>query len=226
MRSAAAVLPLLALVAAPAASQVRIIAGGEASQVEHRVNTGSGVGQSSGTMFGGFAGLGIGPRLEIGVWVGNGTLAADSARADDLDLSRGGVHASVFATPWLALRGAVVVHTLVTPVATQRWTTGRLGVDARAPLLDGRFHALGRFELFPLVSVSGIEEPNRAFGAAAGVSWAAGPLSAELLYALERYDFQQQRREQLGFLTGRLSFRLGGGRGSSAPVDAPQSGTP
>ncbi len=226
-----AVLLSLALVA-PAGgavrAQLRITGSAEASQVEHRVNAGFGVEQSSGTIFGGHGALGFGPRLEIGVRASSGTLTADSVGADDLDFARGGVYAAVFAVPWLALRAEVGVHTLSTPVAVQRWTTGRMGAEARAPMLDGRFHAIGRLELFPLISVSGIEKPNRAFGAAAGVQWSAGPVSAQLLYALERYDFPQsggvERREQLSFLTGRLSVRVG--RSASAPANAPQGGTP
>jgi hypothetical protein len=72
-----------------------------------------------------------------------------------------------------------------------------------------------RFEFFPLVSASGLERPNRAFGATSGLAFRSGIVAASLVYQFERYDFPDvagvARREQMSYLVGSIGLALGRG---------------
>jgi hypothetical protein len=66
------------------------------------------------------------------------------------------------------------------------------------------------------VEVSGLERPSRAFGAASGLTFRSGIVTASVLYQLNRYDFPQagtvERREQVSYLLGTVGLALGRGR--------------
>lgn len=212
-RVAVVLLTAGAAAAAPAAAQVAVSGSALVSQVEHRVSAGRGVEQTSGTIFGGAATLYVASRFEISVQGQSGTLNADSSFADDLDDAEGEVRFAVLAVPWLALEGGVGARSFATAFARQRWVTMRLGAEARLAFVGGAIQGRVRAELLPVVSVTGLEAPNRAVAAAAGLEWRSGPLTAGLQYALERYDFplvgSLKRHQQLSVLTAKLGLGLG-----------------
>lgn len=213
----AAVQALLCVVALvrPASAQLSLSGTGLVSVVEHRVNAGSGVEQSSGTTFGGVGRLGVGSALELTFQAASGELTADSAGADDRNLAEAEFRAAVLAVPWLALYAGVGVRSYATTFARQRWISSRLGAEARLAFVGGALRSVVRFELLPTVTVSGLEKPNRALAAGAGMEWRIGILTASILYSLERYDFplarDVTRHEQLSALSAQLGLRVGRG---------------
>lgn len=213
MRIALGIAALLAGVAGPAAAQLGLGAGGAVAFAEHRVRAGGGVEQASGTLQGGFARLAVGSRFELVGEALRGELTADSAGADDRKLTQVVARAAVLPVPWLALVGGVTAQTHATQIARQRWVAARFGAEARLAFVGGAFRGIVRAELMPSVSVSGLDGPNRALAAAAGLEWEAGVLVARLQYEFERYDFPLvgavARREQLSSLSARLGLRVG-----------------
>jgi hypothetical protein len=213
----AALLALAALLAAPHAATGQATVGvlGEALYVQHRVDAGSGLELSSGTLVGARAVGAWGRYLEFSVAGATGALTADSGQADDADLARGEVALTVLPVPFLGIRLGAEQHTFSTPFAVQRWTAARVGGEGRLRFSGGRVTGMLRFEFFPAVSVSGLERPNRAFGAASGIAFRSGVLTASLVYQLDRYDFPEvggvARREHLSLLTGSIGLAIGRG---------------
>jgi hypothetical protein len=204
----------LALVPAALRAQLRVGAAGEARYVQHRVNAGNGVGLSSGSLFGGRAMVGIGTHVEVSASVAQGSLTADSAIANDEDLARGEATVTVLPVPYLGIRVGAEQHTFTLPnVAVQRWTSARIGGEARLAFHGGMVTSLLRFDFYPTVSVSGITKPNTAFGGASGIVFRSGVVHAAITYELERYDFPQSggvtRHEQVSYLVGTVGLILG-----------------
>lgn len=204
----------LLLVAGPAAAQVSVGAAGLGTAVEHRVEAGRGVQQTSGTAFGGAATLGLGQRFELAFQGAKGTLNADSATAVDEDFSEAVARVAVLPVDWLAIVGGLSARSLAAPFARQRWVAARFGAEARLDIAGGALRGLARAELLPLVSVTGLENPTRAVAARAGLEWRAGVVHAALSYEVERYEFPAagdvKRREQLATLTAVLGLHFGG----------------
>ena len=201
------------LAASPVAAQVRVGASGSALLMQHRVFAGNGVELSSGPLYGGGVFGAVGQHVEFAFEGASGKLNKDSAQASSATLSRAEGHVAILPVPWLALRAGAGVHTFSNAVAVQRWTTVRVGGEARLRFVGGAVAGLVRFELYPIVDVTGLEKPSRAFGAASGLQLTAGALLAELMYTFERYDFPPvggvTRAEQLSALTVSLGLRLG-----------------
>ncbi len=208
-----AVPAVLAACAAPLAAQIRLEAAGIGQSVQHRVDAGSGLELSSGTLYGAAVFATLNPRLEVGLEGITGSLTRDSGQAENATLARAEAHVAVFPMPWLALRAGLGIHTFRTPIAVQRWTTMRVGAEGRLEFVGGALSGIARFELYPVADVTGLSRPNRAFGAASGLRFGAGALSAEVLYTLERYDFPETggvaRVEQLSALRVSVGVRLG-----------------
>lgn len=209
------VLTLAVALALPASArgQATVRVAGEGAYVQHRVNAGSGLELSSGTVIGGRVAAAWGQYLEVALAGAAGALTADSAQADDADLARGDVALTVLPVPWLGIRVGASRHTFTSPFAVQRWQAARVGGEGRLRFSGGRVTGVLRFEFFPLVSVSGLERPNRAFGAASGLAFRSGMVTASLGYHLERYDFPEvagyARREQMSYLTASVGLALG-----------------
>jgi hypothetical protein len=198
-------------VARTAAAQV-VTAAASVSFTEHRVDAGYGVERSSGVLGGGRVTLGLPPRVELDVTAASGTLERDSANAEDRHVAEIGFDARYRPLSWLWLETGIATRTYSAPIAVQRWTSLRLGAEARVPFFGGRAEGVGRLLFLPLVSVTGLEQPELALTAAAGVEYRLGPIAAGVFYSLERYDFSAQdgvaRAEQLSALTVRASARL------------------
>ena len=213
MRRVAVAAALLALLPGAASAQLRIGAAGEARYVQHRVNAGNGVELSSGSAFGGRALVGIGTHVEVSASVAQGSLTADSAQADNADLARGEATVTVLPVPYLGIRVGGEQHTFTTPVVVQRWTSARIGGEARLAFHGGVVTSLLRFDFYPTVSVSGTTKPNTAFGGASGIIFRSGIVHAAITYELERYDFPASggvtRHEQVSYLVGTVGLILG-----------------
>jgi len=201
--------------AMPAAAQLAVRGAGVLSVVEHRVDAGTGVEQASGTLFGAEGTLFVGSRVEIQVRAAGGKLTADSAGAVDRDVAEGTIRASVLTVPWLALHAGFTARTFGTPLVRQRWTALRFGGEARLGFVGDQITGVLRAEILPSVTVSGLEKPNRAFAAGAGLEWRLGVVSLGVQYDLERYDFPivagVERREQYSTLIVHAGLRLPGG---------------
>ena len=175
---------------------------------------------SSGVVFGGALGLLIGDRFAVWGEARGGRLAAASAEGEDRDVAEVQLAGEAYLRPWLTAQGGVNVRSYSTPLARQRWTTLRLGAEARVPLaLDG-VHGLVRAQWMPVVSVSGLEHPDIALAAGVGVEWRGPRVSVRALYTLERYDFSgsaaAQRLEEVSSLQvgATLRLRTSGRKGS------------
>jgi hypothetical protein len=202
-----------ACAAGPLAAQTRLGAWGIGLAVQHRVDAGNGLELSSGALYGAALSMSLNPRLEIGIEGVTGNLTRDSGQAENATLARAEGHVAVQAMPWLALRTGLGIHTFKTPIAVQRWTSVRVGAEGRLDFVGGALSGIVRFELYPIVDVTGLGKPNRAFGAASGLRFNAGVVSGDVLYTFERYDFPEAggvaRVEQLSALRVSLGVRLG-----------------
>jgi hypothetical protein len=207
-------LGLLGALTPPLRAQLSARGTGLVAVAEHRVDAGSGVERASGMLIGGEGTLFLGARTEIFVHAAGGKLTASSANADDRDLGEVEVRAAVVPVPWLAFHAGLSSREYSTALVRQRWTALRFGGEARLAFVGSNVTGMLRAEVLPSVSVSGQENPSRAFAAAAGLEWRAGLLAVGLRYELERYDFPAvagvARREQLSMLTAHVGLRLGG----------------
>lgn len=213
MRRVALVLAVSALLAGPLAAQLHVTVAGVGEAAQHRVDAGNGLELSSGTVYGASLTAQLGAKLEFGVLGTTGTLTRDSGGAENASLARGEAHVAVLAMPWLALSAGLDMHTFRTPLAVQRWTSLRVAAEGRLAFAGDNIWAIGRFELYPLVDVTGLDHPNRAFGAASGLGFGAGRIVGDAVYSLERYDFPAvngvARIEQLSSLRLRVGVALG-----------------
>jgi len=210
----------LALAPVQAAGQMSLHGRAEIGRVEYRVRDSGTVQPSSGVVFGGALGLLIGDRFAVWGEARGGRLAAASAEGEDRDVAEVQLAGEAYLRPWLTAQGGVNVRSYSTPLARQRWTTLRLGAEARVPLaLDG-VHGLVRAQWMPVVSVSGLEHPEFALAAGVGVEWRGPRVSVRALYTLERYDFSgsaaAQRLEEVSSLQvgATLRLRTSGRKGS------------
>lgn len=184
------------------------------SSAEHRVDAGFGVERSSGLLGGGRVSVSLPPRVSLALTAGSGSLERDSTNAEERRVAEIGLDARYRTLPWLWLETGVVTRTYAALIATQRWTSMRLGAEARVPFMGGRVEGLGRLLFLPVVSVTGLDQPDLAVAAGAGLAYRVGPVTAELSYAVERYDFPARdgipRAEQLSTLTVSAAARLFG----------------
>jgi hypothetical protein len=197
--------------AAPAGAQRALFVTPLVSLAEHRVDAGFGVERSLGPMLGAVGTLRYGPRLTLAVRALGGSLFG-SKGVVDRDVGELGVEASVATTPWLSLQAGAGRRAYATKLGRQTWTTVGLGAAARVAFAGGAIHGVWRATLLPLVSVSGLRDPDVAFRAATGIEYRVRTTTLGVEYSLERYDFPAEagvrRLEQLSALTLRLELRL------------------
>jgi len=214
MRLSAVALGLLGGAAAPLSAQLAASGSGLMAVAEHRVDAGRGVEQATGMLFGGEGTLFIGARTEFFLHAASGNLTASTPNADNRDLAEVELRAAVVPVPWLALHAGFSAREYSSALVRQRWTALRVGGEARLAFVGAGVTGTLRAVVMPSVSVSGLEDPSRAFAVGAGLEWRAGVLALGLRYDLERYDFPTaagvDRREQLSMLTARAGLRLGG----------------
>jgi len=205
----------LVLGAGGAAGQQRAGIAASVSLVEQRVDLdmGSGAQRTFGPVAGVHATFLTTPWLELSGRVRSGHLSAKTAAAEARDIGEVGVGASVLATPSLAFAAGFQMRSFAGTFGTQRWTSLSLGVEERLVFIGGELRAVFRAAVLPLVTVSGLPNPNIAVSVSSGLEWTHGRWSGTVLYTLERYDFPEQgsvrRLEQFGGLTIRMGLRLG-----------------
>lgn len=180
-----------------------------ATAAEHRVDAGSGVEVSRGPVFAVGAQARLGAKWTARLEGSAGRLVADGAGPDrDVGQLEGelGFHPAT----WLTLEASLWTRTYTAPIARQRWTAAAVGAEARVPFGVGALSAVGRFELQPAVSVSGLSGAGPGFAAAAGVRLQGRRASLSLTYGIERCDFAPTggvtRRERLSGLTARVRW--------------------
>ena len=153
----------LALTTRPAAAQVLVSAGALASLADHRVDVGSGVERSSGTVAGALAGLEW-HLVQLNLSLVTGELGALGGSAVSRTMSEARISASRAVLPWLTLHAGTVTRRYSSPIAAQRWVIARTALEGRMTMFDGAVEAgaMGIFD--PLVSVSGTRSPKLSIG--------------------------------------------------------------
>jgi hypothetical protein len=207
----------LVLSVAPAAGIAQITLSGTAAAalVEHQVDIGYGVEQSSGLLLSAEGAVGL-SRLEVMIRAAAGSLSPTAAGAEQRDVGEVGIQASVVPVPWLAIQGGASSRTYATAIARQRWTSVEIGAEARLDFATSPMRGVLRGGWFPVVSVTGLPGPEVALTAAAGIEYRGGSVTSGLFYGLERYDFPPSRAtrrlEQLNTLTFRFTVQRGARR--------------
>jgi hypothetical protein len=208
---------LLVLSLAPAAGIAQITLSGTAAAalVEHQVDIGYGVEESSGLLLVAEGAVGL-SRLEVMIRAAGGSLSTTAAGAEKRDIGEVGIQASVAPTPWLAIQGGVSSRTYATAIARQRWTSVEVGAEARLDFATSPVRGVLRGGVFPFVSVTGLPGPEVALTAAAGIEYRSGSVTSALFYGRERYDFPlsgaTRRLEQVNTLTFRFTVQRGARR--------------
>jgi hypothetical protein len=209
---------LLVLALAPATGIAQITLSGTAAAalVEHQVDIGYGVEESSGLLLSAEGAVGL-SRLEILIRAAGGSLSTTGAGAENRDVGEVGIQASVVPTPWLAIQGGASSRTYTTAIARQRWTSVAVGAEARLDFATSPMRGVLRGAVFPFVSVTGLPGPEVALTAAAGIEYRSGSLTSGLFYGRERYDFPPsgatRRLEQVNTLTFRFTVQRGARHG-------------
>jgi hypothetical protein len=204
---------LLGVMLAPgsATGQVSFEARAQIARMEHRVQDGGPVLPASGNVFGAALGLLVRDRFEVWAGASGGRLAAASADAEDRDVAEVEVLGRTGVRPWITLDGGVTVRSYTGALARQRWTSLRLGAEARVPLHRDAVRGVVRGHWMPVVSVSGVGRPSVALVAGAGVEWRGSRFDLAALYTLERYDFPARdgvrRLEEVSSLCFRATVR-------------------
>ena len=181
---------VLLLVAFPCAAtcQIAVSGGVLVAQAEHRVDADATLATASGTLFGGALGATIGRRFTIQVQAFGGQLTADGG-VDNYDVAEAQLFGDMLVRPWLILQTGPSVRNFSNPLARQHWVTWRVGAEARVPLGFEAVSATLRGYWIPVVSVSGLNRPDVALAAGAGIDWRGRRIGVSALYSFERYDF-------------------------------------
>ena len=197
--------------ALPVAAQRSLMVAPLVSLAEHRVDAGFGIEHSLGPILGGVATLRFGSRLTLAGRALGGSLFG-STGVLDRDVGELGVEASVVTAPWLAFQARAVRRAYSTKLGRQTWNMVGLGATARAAFAGDAIHGVWRVTLLPVVSVSGLRDPDVAFRAAAGLEYRVRTATLGVEYSRERYDFPPEagvrRLEQLSALTLLLELRV------------------
>ena len=215
---------VLSLSLAPATGVAQITLSGTAavSRVEHLVDIGYGVEESSGLLLDVEGAVTFRSRLQLTMRAAGGSLSTDTPGGESRDVGEVGIEASFVPARWLALRGSAMSRTYSTAIARQRWTIVEVGAEARLDFATYPVRGILRGGVLPVVSVSGLPRPAVALTAAAGIEYRSGPVAGALFYGLERYDFPDQgagrRLEQVSTLTFRFTVQRAGPRAGPARV--------
>ena len=195
----------------PAAAQVLVSAGLLASLADHRVDVGSGVEHSTGTVAGGQAGLEW-HLVRVNLSLVTGELGALGGNAVSRTMSEARLDASRPVRSWLTLHAGTVTRRYSSPIAAQRWNIVRTAVEGRFTMFDGILEAgaMGTFD--PIVSVTGTRSPKLSIGGATSLAYRGKRLTVRLARTIERADFPPRdgtpRVEQLSMLTLGVGWRL------------------
>jgi hypothetical protein len=209
LRAAAAALALT-LGMADAATAQRVTVTGGVSAAEHRVDAGDSVEVSSGPLVQVGVSVLLRKRWTLGLEAMVGALSAEGSGSDrDVSQLRGRLGFRV--ASWLLVEAGYGSRMYSAPIANQRWNALSLAMEGSLPFSpSSRLIGTGRIALLPAVTVTGLDGPNAALTASAGVEYRPGALTVGLSYWLERYDFPPaagvERSEQLAGLMVRATW--------------------
>jgi hypothetical protein len=207
----AAALALAATARSAPAQGPTFAVGGGLTLGDHRVDMGFGLEHSTGTLFDLQLTAQVNAKVAVAVLGQTGVLHGGRGATLPRDVAEAGLDARYRALPWLDVEGGMRVRSYTTPVGRQRWTLPHLGAAGRVPFaLEGLQGVMG-VALHPFAAVSGLPDPELAISGRVGMQYTRGRLTAEVVYALDRYDFarrtMQQRLEQYSSIALRLHVK-------------------
>ncbi len=208
---------------APADAQSRLtLPPGAVSAVavsaDHRVDTGTGLEQSTGPLFGAQLDLEPDDRIAFSLRALGGTLNPQTENAEARDVGELSLTTRLDMVSWF--RGTVTAlgRSYDGALARQRWTELALGGEGHGTLIDGVLDASVGLSLAPLVEVTGRQRPDLAVAGLARLRHVGEHFDLSLGYSLERYDFPsvggERRFEEISMLVFRGGLRIGSHRGN------------
>ena len=210
----------LAIPGATAAGQRLTLPTGAISVVtasaDHRVDTGLGLEQSTGPLFGAQLDLEPDERVMVSLRALGGTLNPQTPGAETRAVGELALTTRLDMVSWF--RGTVtgLARSYDGPLARQHWTELSLGGEGHGMLIDKVLEASVGLSLAPVVSVSGRQGPDLAVAGLARLRHSGERLDLSLAYSLERYDFSgsagSTRSEELSMLIFRAGLRIGARR--------------
>lgn len=207
-----AVVLALASGAAPAAAQITVRGTGLVSVMDHRVDAGYGVEPSNGVVGGGVVTLGAGRRFALQLQAQGGSLNADAPGAIDRTVAEANARLDAVVLHWLTVQAGVGHRTYSTVLARQTWTIVNVGAEGRVVFSERGLSGTIGGAILPGVWVSGLDKPDLAFSASAGMEYRPGHAIFAVLYSLERFTFpanaMPERREQTTALTLKAGWSL------------------
>lgn len=209
------ILPSIAalfLAATDAAGQRTVVPFASGAIVEERVRLGGDVERVGGALWGAGATISMNDWLSLRGRLASGTLSARTDGGESRSMAEGEALVIMVPERWIALDAGVVIRSMETSLARQRWMELRTGATVGLDIVDGMLRGTMQLSIAPSVSVSGQPAPDLALGAGTGVEYSSGRLLATLAYSLDRYDFPGQsgsaRLEQRSMLTARVGWRV------------------
>ena len=209
------VLPAIAalvLAATDATAQRTVVPFASGAIVEARVRLGGEVERVGGALWGAGATVSVNDWLSLRGRIASGTLSARTDGAESQSMAEGEAIVIMIPERWIALDAGLVVRSMETPLARQRWMELRTGATIGLDIIEGMLRGTMQLSIAPSVSVSGQPAPDLAMGAGTGVEYSSGRLRATLAYSLDRYDFPAEggsaRLEQRSMLTARIGWRV------------------
>jgi hypothetical protein len=184
-----------------------------AAQADHRVNTGLGLEQSTGPLFGAQLDLEPDERVMVTLRALGGTLNPQTAGAESRAVGELALTTRLDMVSWL--RGTVTAlgRSYDGPLARQHWSELSLGGEGHGMLIDNMLEASVGLSLAPVVRVSGRDGPELAVAGLARLRHSGERLDLSLGYSLERYDFAahggSRRIEEISMLVFRAGLRIG-----------------
>jgi hypothetical protein len=196
---------LLLAVSASGTGQVAVRAGAVLGRSEHRVSDDGVLVTSSGTLVGGALAVTFRGRFQIR---GGGERAH---RTDAPRRPRSRRSADSRRDERTTVAPAERLHPAIFRIlARQHWSAWQVGAEARLPLGLENVEAVLRGYWMPVVSVSGLSQPDVALATGIGIDWHGRRLGVSALYTFERYDFPAssttQRLEELSNFRVRLEL--------------------
>ena len=207
-------LPIAALVlaASEASAQRTVVPFATGAIVEERVRLGAEIERVGGALWGAGATVSMNDWLSVRGRLSSGTLSARTDGAESQSMAEAEAMVIMVPERWISLDAGLVVRSMETSIARQRWMELRTGATLGLDLIEGMLRGTMHLSIAPSVSVSGHPAPDLALGAGTGVEYSSGRLLAALAYSLDRYDFPalggSARLEQRSMLTARVGWRV------------------
>ncbi len=211
-RRALLAIAAMLLAATDVAAQRTIVPFATGAIVEERVRLGGDVERVGGALWGAGATMSMNDWLSVRGRLASGSLSARTDGAESQSMAEGEVVMIMVPERWIELDAGLMIRSMETPLARQRWMELRTGATLGLDIIEGMLRGTMQLSIAPSVSVSGQPAPDLALGAGTGLEYSSGRLLATLAYALDRYDFPSHggsaRLEQRSMLTARVGWRV------------------